>query len=606
MTFTTLTYLGTEKTLADWGLAMEGCELRLVNLEQDTWKVGVPAAKCTDDPVFPFEAIVVLRSGRTSATGRPNSFKDGLIEFQGKRLLHVVDGRPNFEGVYYTFAGPWYDIQNCPYQQLSTWYLGEDQTTNNPKTGPDLSSDVLLFFKLVNGLFTWITSKIQILDTLQHVLDQYALQKMPAPFQVTLENIDVNVPLPLYPMQDVKCAEVLEYCLRPSPDARLWFDYSTEPPTAHITSRANCQPVTFQVADGVSHESLRIIPRYDLQARSVIIFFKQTNTVDNKSWLQKTKQKYGPHGEDSALDPDGGLRVVVQTVDIAGFSQTNVYGELNCLTVTNDLAFWSVVVPELASTQVRKFAVLGDLTILDENGSPVNLAAYPRALMDGSSICSWMTLQDGTPIAGKRVTITADVSYDLYDTDATGGDRNATNGNRLESFPKKRLSWRGTLTNGVTGYYSAVAEAEAAAPILTGLAKLIYQSLEQLQYEGDVAIVTRDISGGIHMGNTLNLSNGRPEWATMNAQVQSINKDFGSGRVTVTIGPARFLSAGDLTQIFLINRQRRVYTNPSVKATGESPAASSSVSLGKNQARENTNTGLDQSGFFRLMHTQEE
>ena len=234
MTYTTLEYLGAELALADWRIAEEGCVKHLANLEQDTFRLMVPKADVFDDPIWPFEGTVIIRSGRSLSDG---IYSGGVIEFTGKRLLHVIDGRPNFEGVYYNFAGPWYDIAQTPYQQKSAWWLGPvDQTEEG------LSSDVLLFFKLVDHLYTTVTTKTQILETLQHVLDEYSAQGLDEPFQVTVGDIDVDVNLPSYRMQDVKCAEVIEYCLRPSPDARLWFDYTTSPPTAKVTSRANCAP----------------------------------------------------------------------------------------------------------------------------------------------------------------------------------------------------------------------------------------------------------------------------------------------------------------------------------------------------------------------------
>ena len=598
MSYTTLEYDGVEKSLAGWGIAEEGCVKRVANLEADTFRVAVPMADVFDEPIWPFEGVVIIRSGRASATGLPDSFSGGAIEFQGKRLLHVVDGRPDFEGVFYNFAGPWYDVHNCPYQQLSAWWLGVGDGT-----GVDLSSDVLLFFQLVDGHYAQVTTKVQIFDALQHVLDQYALQGLAAPFSVDLDDVDVNVPLPTYPMQDVKCSEVIEYCLRPSPDARVWFDYSVSPPAVRVMSQGNCTPVTVALGDGVSHESLRIVARPDLQARSVVCFFKQTNRVDDASWQKKTKQKHGPHGADSALDPDGGLRVLVQTVDLQGFSVSNVYGELVTLPVTNDLAFWQVVVPELRSTQVRNFAVLGGMTVVDDDGNVVSLAAYPNALMDGSSICPWMTLAGVAPITGRRVTITADVTYKLYNVEGTGGSRTATNGQFLEWFPSKRLSWRGIITNGITDNYTKISEIVSAEEIPTGLAEMIYTSLATLQYEGDVSLVQAEISGGLHMGNTLNLSGGVAAWATMGAQIQSIAKDFGTGKTVVEIGPSKFLAAGDLTQLFLINRLRRVYQNPSARVTGRASGSDNSVSLGKNSAKENSNTGLDQTAFLRLLYT---
>ena len=607
MTYTTLTYNGTEKSLIDWGLALDRCVLTLANLEADTFTAALPQVNCLADPIWPFEGQIVLRTGRSKALD--GSYSGGLIEFSGKRMMQVIDGRPDFEGVYYTFAGPWYDIHQCAYQQPAAYWL-PGSTWN--ATAASLSSSVLLFAKLVGGALTWVTTKQQILDALQHVLDMNAAQGLPAPFQVALGNIDVNLPLVYYPMQDVKVSEVIDYCLRMSPDARLWFDYSTTPPTAKVTSRANCTPATIAVADGKQHESLKITPRPDLQARGVVIYFLLSYSTTDPSppheqiaWIERIEQKYGPHGLNSGLDPEGGLRVIVCTLDLQGWQVSNVYGSLNALAVTNDLPFWSTVIPELQSTQVREFSVLGNMTILDSSGSAVSLGSLPNALMDGSSICSWMKLGSGSPVVGTAVTITADVTYKMYDVEATGGDRSATNGNLLEWFPKKRLTWRGTITNGVTGNYSATQSIIAQQPIPTNLAQLIYQSLATLQYEGDVTIVVKDISGGINMGNVLNLSNGRAEWATMNAQIQSIRKELGSGLTTIIIGPSRFLSAGDLTRIFEGTRYRHVFQNPACRQSGQSSSGEQGVTLPTNAVRENTNTGLEARQFLRMLFTQE-
>jgi hypothetical protein len=603
MLFVTLTYSGVEKALADWGVQAAGGNITLANLASDILRLAVPTANYMDDPIFPFEAPIVLQTGRISSTGAANSFSGGVGAFAGVRGRFLVDGRPSFEGVYYDFEGPWYHIKNTPYQQLSAWWLGPAD-----QTAPDLSSDVLLMFKIVtiDGLPTYsrVTTQQQIFDTLQHVLDQCAAQSIAAPFQVTLGNIGVAAPLATYPMQDVHCSEVIEYCLQASPDATFWFDYTTSPPTAYVTQRSNATPISLALADATHHETLRITPRYDLQPRSVVLFFKQTNRIDNNSWMLKTKQKYGPHGLNSDLDPDGGLRVHIETIDLVGFSQSNVYGELTTVAVTNDLAFWSIVVPELRSTQVRSFVVLDSMTIVDDSGSAVSLSTYPNALMDGSSICPWMTLVGGTPVVGIRATITADVSYVLWDVEATGGDRSQTNGTKLETFPKKRLHWRGVLTNGVTSNYSAVASAIAGEAIPTGLAQWLWNALATLQYEGEVSTIQADISGGIGMGNTLNLSNGRSEWASMNAQIQSITKDLDQGKLSLRIGPTRLLSARGLMGMTAINRMRRIYNNPEARVTGQSPASSNTVTMGPNQAKENTNTGLDQKAFLRLLFTQ--
>ena len=598
LTYTTLEYSGLEQTLADWGLEEASCTLKVVNNGIDTFRAGMPKANLFDDPVFPFEGQIIIRTGRASGDGSDGSFSGGLIEFTGKRMLHVLDGRPEFEGVYYNFGGPGYDVANTGYQQPSNWFLGFDADV--PTLAGQLSSDVVLFyvFTLTDGVpaFTRITTGGQINLTLQHVLDMYSAQGLGAPFQIG--TIDVNVPLMPYALLDVKCSEVIEYCLRPSPDARLWFDYTTSPPTANVTSRANCTPVTKALADGVSHESLQITRRDDLVARSVVIFFKETNRVDNTSWIQKVSQKYGPNGLNSGLDPDGGLRVVVNTCDVQGFSVSDVYGQLSTLAVANTRAFWGVIVPEFASTRIRNLT-LSNLQAKDETGTAVDLGSYPNVLMDGSSICPWMTLSDSTPVVGKRVTLTADASYKEFDVEGTGGDpTTATNGIFLGWYARKQITWRGTLTNGVTGDYSALASASWADSIPTNIAQLVYQSLATPQFEGPVTFVQREISGGLNMGNVLNLSGGRAEWLAMNAQIESIVKEFGTGRITVDIGPQQYLRAAGLTALFLMNRYRRTFSNPQMRANALSSSSNNSVTLGGNAPKENTNVGLPERQFL--------
>ena len=172
---------------------------------------------------------------------------------------------------------------------------------------------------------------------------------------------------------------------------------------------------------------------------------------------------------------------------------------------------------------------------------------------------------------------------------------------KAEDFISARMA-----LNSTSATYSANSSAVAGDAVPEGLAQKIYTSLATLQYEGDVSLVEAEISGGVMMGNTLNLTGGLEEWETMNAQIQGITKDFGSGRTVVKLGPTRFLQAGDLTQLFLINRFRRVYQNPATRVSGKSSAGGQSVGLGKNTAKENSNAGLALRELMRLLYTQSE
>ena len=581
-TYWTLTNgAGVERVLADWGIGPD-VVLELENLAMGVLSVPVPGAAVTDNVLWAFEERVTLRRGRVLTDG---VFSGGVIEFQGTRLLHVLDGKPGFEGVVYRFGDPWYHVQSCPYQQTVYWYNG-----NPLALASTLVSSVTLLYK-VTGAGTAVARNTgeQITDCLQHVLDQYSLQGLAAPYQIG--TIEPAVALPTYQAQDLKCSEAIEYCLRCSPDARVYFDHSTVPPTVHVRKRASCTGVTVALGDGATQEAVRLVPRYDLQARAVVLYFKATHAVDAESWVEVTKQKYGPHGANSVLDPDGGLRVVLQTIELSGYSVTRVTGKIVAAGVSNTAEWWKGNVPEVNHARVQNISfVAGSLTVKDDAGVDVSLSTYPNKLVDGA-VAPWMKLSGGAAVVAKQVTITVLANWDEMSEPGTGGYVFAQVKNKL-------LSARVTITNGVTDTYSAVASSVDAEAVPTGVAQAIYEGLAVLQYDGAVTLVEEECGGGITLGNVLHLSGGRSEWATMGAQINGIRKEFGTGRTTLTLGPARLLSAGDLTRLFLINRGRRNYNDPMTMASASAPGKQ--VSLGANAAKENTAGALEQHSLLTV------
>ncbi len=250
----TLTYSGTEKSLADWGFDEDTPEMVQVNSGVDVFSLAMPEASMFVDPVIPFEAQIVIRSNRS---GSGTSWTGGTIEFQGKRLLHILDGRPQFEGLVYQFGGPWYDVDQTAYQQTVYYWTGPGPTD----TASYLVSDLVLFQKVTApGVTAGRTNGQQIQDILQHVLDQYSAQGMAAPYQIG--TMSPAVTLNTYQVKDIKCSEAIQICLRPSPDATVAFDYSTTPPTVNVLKRSSMAAVSLPVADEVQHESLRLKPRY--------------------------------------------------------------------------------------------------------------------------------------------------------------------------------------------------------------------------------------------------------------------------------------------------------------------------------------------------------
>jgi hypothetical protein len=582
----TLEYNGLEKSFADWGIDESGAVMVRANMAPDTFTVAIAGGPIEGDAIFPFEAWVIIRSGRSWVA---EAWTGGVIEFQGKRVQEAGEGRPDFEGVAYQFMGPWYDVTETAFQQ--TLYSFDP---NNPEVLiENLTSDVTLFMRITGpGTREGRNNGQTVSDILQHVLEQYADQGLAAPFQIG--GIGPNTPLNIYQARDVKCSEAIHHCLRSDPDACVWFDYTTQPPTVNVTKRAAAAAVVVAFADAVKHESIRFLPRPDLQARAVVLYFKQTHESNGAAWMTSTKQKHGPNGANNVLDPEGGLRVLVQTIDLQGGSRTDVFGELYCYpAVPTSRDFWKRHAPQFASYKVRGLT-FSNVQVKDENGVAVNLAGYANMLEDGCGLAPWMKMGE-TQVVGKRVTITAEAAYKLYAAEGSGdGD---TSGRLEQEMKFVQVSARGTVTNGIEGAYSALqAEVEAEA-IPAGLAQKIFENLALLQYEGEITLSEEECATAVHTGNVLNITGGRAEWATMKAQIQSVRKDFGTGRTSITVGPAKHLSAGDLTELFLINRNRRYYFNADAQATGRGTAAAGSVTMAKNAPKENTTMGLPKKSF---------
>jgi hypothetical protein len=123
MTYTTLTYNGTEKSLADWGI--QRWKREVYNQASDSFGCDLLAATDATE-VFPYGAMVTIQVGRipsavslqTSALPvsgctawvngtQANNGMNGRIWFVGWRVQNIRTGSPQMEGFSCKFAGPW-------------------------------------------------------------------------------------------------------------------------------------------------------------------------------------------------------------------------------------------------------------------------------------------------------------------------------------------------------------------------------------------------------------------------------------------------------------------------------------------------------------------
>ncbi|MGA2540173.1 MAG: hypothetical protein ABSG78_01285 [Verrucomicrobiota bacterium] len=313
MTYTTLTYNGTEKCLADWGVARWRREC--FNQASDSFGFDL-LAQADAAEIFAFGAMVKISTGRTPGPGVPTSaaglpvsgctsWTGGKTWFVGWRAQNVRTGTAEMEGFKYKLAGPWdFFFERLVFQKL--WL-----TWNGVKQIADWRSQVVLGMSVnaltgagdtVTGSTTTNLMSIsqQLKEITSYVIAQSAYEQTvnglgwPAGGQMQFDNLttDANgnyhllpapgancripdfVPgyagasgdtpvstsglmlrAPLDAVNDMTCAECFRRMLRwigavGSPV--VWFDYTTTPPTLKVSTRDQLPAVTLALpeADG--------------------------------------------------------------------------------------------------------------------------------------------------------------------------------------------------------------------------------------------------------------------------------------------------------------------------------------------------------------------
>ncbi len=495
MTFDTLECNGVERTFANWGFERNSVQCVRYNLREDVFRATIAGANVSDDPAFPFEAPVIVRTGRVSDTGTDNSFSGGTIKFTGKRISMDAAASGGAQGVTYEFLGPWYDLAN-------THYL---QTFQGVAALPYAPGEVVLNTSTANTLSALLFISIgdQIQAILQWLLDQYAAQGMAAPFQyigrdLNTGKIDLSFSgtttpgensdkagnaylfhlnaastidaalfaqfLPSYIAKPMMCSQALQKMLELSPRTNICFDYSTNPPTLYVRSVDNFTPASLPLFNGVDHKSLNIRRRDDLIARAVVITYRIANTVNGKQTVDYAVDKWGPHGFNSNGDPSAGLRVLSETIDLQGYNITTTTAQMDCEplaciggTNTNKRAWWASrrggEQAKFADSRLRfqdsSFAetTIPDATITYATTSGTDSLGNPRltgALLSAADVAlfthrivrgthhSWMTT-GGNPVQSLKVRVSVRSEHAVYDVVATGDTLNQSPSNEHAS-----------------------------------------------------------------------------------------------------------------------------------------------------------------------------
>lgn len=507
----TLKYNGTTQSLADWGLDLP--QIEYANHAPDILRLRAPRQLVDDDALFAFEQEVIL-------------YRDGVQYFVGVAL------RPNrlgdvSEGIEYTIAGPWYYLQNLVYMQTwETWDSGTAALVT--KYTPHVFLN-----QATNG--TRITTGAQI----QAVIN-YAVAQLGAKMQLDATDLPL-IQVPIDEARDITCAEAIEKMRRWSPGSLSWFDYSTTPPTLYIKRPADLAENSIAITDLTR---FRLEPLYDRQVSEVVLKYEQVNTTDGTSRVALTEDVY------PAESTGRTLRAMVATIDLQGYSASyaTVQIEVDAIN-TGSTAWWQSKIDWLNDERIDPNSIV--ITGITRSGAN----AYANELTAGQ-IAPWMT------VGSEADTITAYVSYTALDAAADGETTR-------EVVQDKEISIQIIATNATSGSYSSLTSFTGGEVQPVGLAQALYEDLNRLEYAGSLMWTEEDCSQPAKMGQLVNLTGGRAEWATMKAMIQRVTEDLENGTTTVEVGPPDHLGPNDLIELLRVTRSRNVWNAPSTAVDGQ-------------------------------------
>jgi len=561
-----LTYNGTQKSFADWGLS--NLRRSRVSQAQDTVSFSAPGPYDAAE-LFPYGAIVTI-SYQADSGGAVAPW------FYGRVIQVPRSGSATEERMDYQLAGPWWHLDNLVYQQVwssgmraQPYTLAEDEiklgeeTIHDEITGEDTVYDLIGVYKsrVILGqdhAGAQRTSGQVVADVINYAIISGA------PIQLDPEDpIEPDLQIPFDEQNDITCSEAIRRMLRWSPDAVTWFDYSTTPyPTFHCVRRSALQSLAIPLS-GVENSisNLQIIPRPDIQVPAVVLKFEQTNTVDGVEYENIVTDKY-------PLSATGReFAALCATLQLAGF-QTNYVTQkietedLPLPGISSSPEFWRAHDPSIADVDTY------ELTFLVPQCSADPGSDYPRELTSGQ-------VQDWMDKHVKRQIVSAVCLVGIMDSEGV-----------MVKEEWRTLSCEIIVTDAETRTYTKLASQVTGESIPVGLAKALYDSLNPLQYAGSVTLTEEEccaegVAAALRAasGFTLNLTGSLVAWETMNALIQQIDEDVDSGRTTITFGPAEQLSAQDLIERLRTNRGRGVAFNFIKRTTGESADSAGVVAL---------------------------
>jgi hypothetical protein len=572
---------GQVKTFAEWGLTQP--VIRYASQDADVASFKYAGQWEDADHLFKYgDRIRIL--------------KDGALWFVGTivRLPQAISAQS--EEQLFEVRGPWFYLEEHEYQvPWTSWHAQNPESIWNTH----------VHYNIANGAL--ITTRQSMMLVLDYLLGLYPDGEKP--FQYNAANIlpGVELYVPVHEDRDLTCAQVLQQQLRWHRDVTVQFDYSVSPPNLQIRRRNQSEVKTLAVPNAQANGPMaewEFNPRPELQRPCVVIRYERRNVIDGTPYFALDVDAYPPQSTGREFG------AWTMSVDLLGFNKTMVRGTLRCRVKNYQFtAWWQNHEPKLTNPQagglgginITDIKILTPLQLITgsaplvEVGDPVwypNPIPLENELVEGS-IAPWMKLANGQPIAWRHETITAKAKYKYFSDPVSGFP--------LYDFSSQGMDVSASLiaTNAPAGesHYEATESIEFGDPQPIGLAQYLYEQVKDLEWAGRIVLSEQEVGGLVRIGNTINVTGGRPEWAIMNALVQSVVEDIENGRTEIVLGPPEHLGVQDLIELLKVGRRRQRWSNPDVADDGE---LQDDITLGSPTAKADSGLGPGQLSYMSI------
>lgn len=512
----TITLGATTKTLAEWGVSSMVRERR--NQQADRLLFTLEGFSISDDAPFAVDDVITMKYGTTKW-------------FVGRCKRPVAAASGTNEVLQYEAENVWGELERRYFQQSARQYVGMVADVETYETY--YTSHVILFASANVAYDPDLDGKATLGMVIKEVLD-YAIAQGASVQYVGAELTALTIIGPARALPDPRCADALREALRWCPDLVVWFDYTTSPATIHFTPRASMSQVSLNLGDaehGVTN--VAVAPRDDLGVPFVYIKFEVRNQLDGKSWISimPTGVDYDGDLYPTSAYPDGlgEMDGLVLTVDLQGSSATTITGKVDSAALpsgTTPSADWKTWLqgrcPPLTASEVTSYT----LDSLSFDGTPLDYELLPGS----GGVAEWMRTPAGALAEVADVTVKCRVTLTIQ------GDIKMT----------RDLHVRITTTNLPADTYYLQALDEAGEPVPSGLAQYLYTQMNAGHWEGRVVTELAECPGTVRPGHLLNLNYGSPAWEEMDAVVYATTEDIFAGRTTISVGPNRWLNAGEI------------------------------------------------------------